>query len=78
MGLLTSGINFQDFISPSFDDFDNADIKGFDHNHFSFDSIYGITENLYVFADTYEHLVLLIPSIFTANLSLHFVENLIQ
>jgi len=36
-----------------FDDFDNEGIEGFDHNHFSFDSIYGITENLYVFADTF-------------------------
>jgi hypothetical protein len=37
----------------AYDDFDNEHISGFDHNHFSFDSIYGITENLYVFADTF-------------------------
>jgi len=37
----------------AYDDFDNGHITGFDHNHFSFDSIYGITENLYVFADTF-------------------------
>ncbi|WP_018344060.1 translocation/assembly module TamB domain-containing protein [Cytophaga aurantiaca] len=37
----------------AYDDFDNDHITGFDHNHFSFDSIYGITENLYVFADTF-------------------------
>ena len=36
----------------AFDDFDNEHISGFDHNHFSFDSIYGVTEDLYVFADT--------------------------
>lgn len=37
----------------AYDDFDNEYIEGFDHNHFSFDSIYGMTENLYVFADTF-------------------------
>ena len=37
----------------AFDDMRKGNITGFDHNHFSFDSIYGITENLYAFADTF-------------------------
>jgi len=37
----------------AYDDFRSGDIDGFDHNHFSFDSIYSYTENLYAYADTF-------------------------
>lgn len=37
----------------AYDDMRKGDISGFDHNHFSFDSIYGVTEDLYAFADTF-------------------------
>jgi hypothetical protein len=37
----------------AYDDMRSGNISGFDHNHFSFDSIYGITEDLYAFADTF-------------------------
>ena len=37
----------------AYDDYRSGEIDGFDHNHFSFDSIYGLTNDLYVFADTF-------------------------
>lgn len=37
----------------AYDDYSEGNMDGFDHNHFSFDSINGITEQLYVFSDTF-------------------------
>ncbi|WP_299249565.1 translocation/assembly module TamB domain-containing protein [uncultured Cytophaga sp.] len=37
----------------AYDDYNEGTITGFDHNHFSFDSINGLTEQLYVFSDTF-------------------------
>ena len=37
----------------AYDDMHEGNIDGFDHNHFSFDSVYSLTKNLYVCADTF-------------------------
>jgi hypothetical protein len=37
----------------AYDDYNEGNIDGFDHNHFAFDSINGLTEQLYVFSDTF-------------------------